>query len=1414
MRTASVVITSVEAGQATPVWSHCASSGGPSWTQATPLPQHLEQVGDSSPWNQWFPTSPDLQPASSKSCYPWKSLWSHFHQPHCCAGKRQTHHVRVRVPCPSPSLRAPNQGWSLHGGCCCIIKPPLCRRASASALGVRKASFTAPLLTPCSRTGAAANRCFAAFLNYTGGVNARGFRCPNKQFPSAMDARSLNLGPLTPGLLHQETVVSWNCKRTAEQWCQDWPSSPSSSKCQKLCLLAFALQTGILPGVESRSSWCSCSGGLWDLNSRPHPVTVAAARMAADGGPTTNRWNRGHRLCLDHLKWATVDAMGPARSAFRRWTANGMANRFTTRGKLHVADNDGRRCSVCLLPSSLAAWRGPRWRSRPSPLSHSAVRSVRLPHCILLTVDEPWCDASGSGSAHACRWFTICRAYHFLRASGRTLNSSTHHLQGKVLMRVHSRDGSGWIRRTNANLRPRRYPARRDPQPRQLPKKPFICGQTPHEPCKSTTPTEPVNEGGKAIGWVTPVRRQPQQVVDGLSDDNRCQQLRSEAYQQLFLKEQSIRNEKNRSKVVAKIFSRWITSLWSFVKGGLKVKLIHSLAHMSRQGGCKGRSKNTDLPSDSCRTGHCIAERSIADEMNPCSLPCVREQSSTRLATTGSAPSTEHELRHHSVPDLSINCRGSVICLVPAAVLLMAGFARQISLLPSANPLRFKAPVAHVCGSRGGKMDASVVVGSPLRREMWEVPDAPCFEDHLHDLPFASIKLGGRHMIRKTTKVNGVEDRKLKGDQKDPIRKEDQERQKGKVAPSPSRVEEVLEVVPPLHSYPSDRMDASFGPPPLLPQSGVGECLKEQGGGIRPTPPSYRVWQDGGTHICSEMYLGGEDTVLKDGVVPDKRSVEGANPELEAGEGGKERLGRSVVRIGTARVIRDKRQRRGRHRRRQKPMTTTVAASGSDPRVQKQYAKKRDANKPISKVYVGLGEEVEVIRLGEWEWSNAELAPVDLSVAGAEEYNSVVEVPNPRKWGYWVSDQARVLSREEVDSLNRTITEMYNSTGVDMTIVTVKRVGTTVGSADSLARRLYHYWGLGVEREGCGVLLLMVTDSGRVEVEVGERLGDKLDLVRRSSGELGSQGGRWGADRGGSCWVKWLKEKRIRPKMRLGRYGAAVMAGVNEVVERVAELYGDAPKPSMYVPARRRLQVVDALWMGLISFLVAGGIWMHCGKALRKFGLSRSTNYPNVKRYLAKGSGKETAGDVLNRLIRRFHEKGGNPVWDLYMLSKGAPRVMLGPVDGLGFLHRQRSKQSAASDRRAEVTDSSVWLYAQGERTRPGSVALDLESTDKECGKRTVDGGHSRLAWCQAEPKESASLRPSRRSPLFGGLLKGKKMDPEGENCCGSAQSGRLSLSREGPDDEARATRVTDTEDGEHGILAWGTAVQPIILDG
>jgi uncharacterized protein len=142
---------------------------------------------------------------------------------------------------------------------------------------------------------------------------------------------------------------------------------------------------------------------------------------------------------------------------------------------------------------------------------------------------------------------------------------------------------------------------------------------------------------------------------------------------------------------------------------------------------------------------------------------------------------------------------------------------------------------------------------------------------------------------------------------------------------------------------------------------------------------------------------------------------------------------------------------------------------------------------------------------------------------------TIEEVPNPRQTDNgWVTDMADILSDRTEAKLNRLISNLEQTNGSEIAVVTVPETAP-VESPKTFATQLFNYWGIGKAEVDNGVLFLISTGDKRVEIETG--YGIEAILPDAQVGNI--------------------IDTKVTPQYKQGNYDRGTLDGTEAIVEAI-----------------------------------------------------------------------------------------------------------------------------------------------------------------------------------------------------------------------------------------------------------------------
>lgn len=154
---------------------------------------------------------------------------------------------------------------------------------------------------------------------------------------------------------------------------------------------------------------------------------------------------------------------------------------------------------------------------------------------------------------------------------------------------------------------------------------------------------------------------------------------------------------------------------------------------------------------------------------------------------------------------------------------------------------------------------------------------------------------------------------------------------------------------------------------------------------------------------------------------------------------------------------------------------------------------------------------------------------------------SVTEVASPRPDG-WVTDQANVIDPDDRAKIEAQAAELHRLRGIELAVVTVDSVP---GTPKQFATDLFNHWKIGSATTNNGVLVLLVMNQRRLEIETGDGMEGALP-------------------------AQWLAEMQLRtmvPKFKKKDFGGGLLDGVFVIVQHIKAAGGEGvveQKPHEY----------------------------------------------------------------------------------------------------------------------------------------------------------------------------------------------------------------------------------------------------------
>ena len=142
----------------------------------------------------------------------------------------------------------------------------------------------------------------------------------------------------------------------------------------------------------------------------------------------------------------------------------------------------------------------------------------------------------------------------------------------------------------------------------------------------------------------------------------------------------------------------------------------------------------------------------------------------------------------------------------------------------------------------------------------------------------------------------------------------------------------------------------------------------------------------------------------------------------------------------------------------------------------------------------------------------------------------VESVPNPRAQNVWVVDLADMIDPVVEQKLNQLIETAHQELTIEIAVVTVDTI-TASPSPKDFATDLFNHWGIGHAKANNGLLILMVKDARRLEMETGYGMEAVLP----------------------DGWLKRMQEAEMIPRFKAGNFGEGLFVGTEKSIQRVRD---------------------------------------------------------------------------------------------------------------------------------------------------------------------------------------------------------------------------------------------------------------------
>ena len=238
---------------------------------------------------------------------------------------------------------------------------------------------------------------------------------------------------------------------------------------------------------------------------------------------------------------------------------------------------------------------------------------------------------------------------------------------------------------------------------------------------------------------------------------------------------------------------------------------------------------------------------------------------------------------------------------------------------------------------------------------------------------------------------------------------------------------------------------------------------------------------------------------------------------------------------------------------------------------------------------------------------------------------SVADVPNPRSdHGGWVTDLSDTIPDAEEAQIEAQLERMHQKHAVEIALVTVPSVP---GQPKEFATKLFNHWGIGDAKTDTGLLVLLVMDKRRLEMETGYGLESRLP----------------------DAWIVSMQRQHMIPSFKEGDFAKGLRLGLDQVDLQLAT----GLPPASTTTSPRNSEVIS--WSELVSaflpFILFCVLLWGMGRAIDRTSGSKKAN-PKT----ASKKGLRSWGPFRWTLPK---DNPDHPLWHRRCWDCGVPRIAL-----------------------------------------------------------------------------------------------------------------------------------------------------------
>ena len=293
------------------------------------------------------------------------------------------------------------------------------------------------------------------------------------------------------------------------------------------------------------------------------------------------------------------------------------------------------------------------------------------------------------------------------------------------------------------------------------------------------------------------------------------------------------------------------------------------------------------------------------------------------------------------------------------------------------------------------------------------------------------------------------------------------------------------------------------------------------------------------------------------------------------------------------------------------------------------------------------------------------------------------DVPNPlTAHDSWFSDTVGVMKEDSILALDDEIDRLEEINGTQIAIVTI--ANTSGKKPKTYATQLFNRWGVGEAEINNGVLVLVVMEQRRIEIEVGDGANRYLTNAR----------------------CKQILQNHMIPHFKSGKPDRGIAAGVRAIIGQLEKVDYSQPPPVAEAPVtrpapqpvarhhrpQRSSNDTNGWVLGGFGALAFGGFL-----GLRRYLRNRPRKCPGCKREMDRLG--EIADDAFLDAGQKREEDLGSIDYDVWVCRRcDEQKILAYPKWFSGFSKCPSCKYKCLESESTTITSATTYSEGRGRR--------------------------------------------------------------------------------------------------------------------